>query len=315
MAHIVPYYNASRNFFDVSVTVAEAGYYKLGLNAYTEPAATQNDDPTTGTKQGGTNAFNFKVNGEVIVDVYNSGASPKGTFTDKSLGVVYLNEGANTITMGTNSLTRHGYLNGYTLTKVEQAVEVGTEATVDLAALELFSDETAYTYEATVDGAAVSASVADGVLTLAAEEVGEAVVTVSNGTETYDMAVSVVAAEMSYDCQPDADGICTECGYDTNCYHEGLTTVAIDFKEMAKEAAKQDFWADLPTYTSKSGTVEIKGIGLNYGTSMDDTQKAASEAFFAWVEANYGWSFNNTKSLFTSTVGNRLFICADDSVA
>lgn len=307
MAHAVPYYNANRNWVDISFDVAEAGWYRFDADVYGLAAGNVKDE-TTGCNYGGSRtAYGFKVNGELVRNSYDFTVGPK--IYDRSMGLVYLNAGTNTVTVCAPSVAenRCSFLNGFSFTKAEATIEAGTSADIDLAAYNAYDDANEYTY--TAEGAAVSGS------TLTVSEEGTVSVTATAGetVKTYTVDVYEKTAEMVYDCETGDDAICDICGYDTTCYHEGITVKAIDFKAMVKEAAKQDFWANLPTLTTNGG-VEVKSIGLAYNTAMDADQKAAAEAFFAWVEANYAWSFDNDASRFTNTVANRLFLCADDSI-
>ncbi|MBP3633763.1 MAG: Ig-like domain-containing protein, partial [Oscillospiraceae bacterium] len=98
---------------------------------------------------------------------------------------------------------------------------------------------------------------------------------------------------------------------------ETVNAIEIDFKEFAKEAAKQDFWQVLDTITTSDG-YETKIIG-NYvntqGTNMTAETKAAYDEMRTWMAQTQDWVIDEERSSFKDMGGNRLYLCADEDVA
>ncbi|MBP3633418.1 MAG: hypothetical protein J6J43_02465, partial [Oscillospiraceae bacterium] len=93
-----------------------------------------------------------------------------------------------------------------------------------------------------------------------------------------------------------------------------IRAVAMDFKAIAKEMAKQEFWAALPSATTGNG-VEVRYVGGAYGTSMTAEQSAAYDAMNAWLSETYGWSIDDAFETFKDSDGGRLFISDSDDIA
>ena len=93
-----------------------------------------------------------------------------------------------------------------------------------------------------------------------------------------------------------------------------VKAVPMDFKTVAKEMAKQDFWASLPSFTMANGA-EARYVGGKYGTYLTSEQSAAYDDMMAWLLETYGWTIDDVFATFKSSSGGRLIFCADDSVA
>ena len=133
LAHAVPYYNANRNWVDISFDVEEAGWYRFDADVYGKSSGTDKD-PTTGCNWGGSGkTYGFKINGEYVRDSYDFTKGPK--IYDRTIGLVYLNEGTNTFSIASLvAENRCAFMNGLSFTKAEVTIEEGGSAEIDLAA-------------------------------------------------------------------------------------------------------------------------------------------------------------------------------------
>ena len=118
---------------------------------------------------------------------------------------------------------------------------------------------------------------------------------VSNGDETH----TVTAA-------------CSACGAEFAPTEAELNVIDIDFVEFAQEAAKQDFWAQLPDVTTQSGKA-VKRIGTsyvsgNFTTVMTEEEDAAYDAMRKWQEETMHWSFNEDGMNIKHEQGNMIFL-------
>ena len=79
-------------------------------------------------------------------------------------------------------------------------------------------------------------------------------------------------------------------------------SIVIDFKGSVKEAAKQDFWANLKDAAGAKYTT--KYVGYKGKVGMDDTQKAAYNALREYLWANHGWTIDEAGSYLTTYQSN-----------
>ena len=237
---------------------------------------------------------------------------------------------------------------GIELTEVGTYLLPGQTATVD--ANDYVNFETVLSADSNtvaVSGAVASAAIDEnGDLTVTAgEEVGEGSVTVSTADAEIFTAAVKVATSMDYDCTDEnGDGKCDVCsGKIGECVHktvnttvtsngdethtteavcalcdanilmkeEALNVIKVDFTEFAKQAAEQDFWAELPDAATVSGAA-VKRIGVTYDTNAEDAmpaeENAAYEALIKWQQETLGWSFNESLMDVEYEDGNMIFI-------
>ncbi|MBQ9967935.1 MAG: Ig-like domain-containing protein, partial [Oscillospiraceae bacterium] len=109
--------------------------------------------------------------------------------------------------------------------------------------------------------------------------------------------------------------VCAVCGGAMDCTHDSLQHISFDYKAIAKAASETDWWDALPNATLANG-VEVKRVGVVIDTKPTEEERAAFDELQAWLLENYGWQFAaDVCNFHNSYHGNRVYLCADDSVA
>ena len=89
-------------------------------------------------------------------------------------------------------------------------------------------------------------------------------------------------------------------------------SIKVDFKEFAKKAAQQDFWANLAA-TSKD-TIRYAG-SVAYTTPMPASVKQAYDDMRAWLAENANWNINESKSQIANMwYCQAVYVNADESL-
>ena len=107
--------------------------------------------------------------------------------------------------------------------------------------------------------------------------------------------------------------VCDQCG---ETVQEDATQVLVDldFKALAKEAAKQSWWNDLPYVLTANG-YETRRLGAFRNQTVSDAELAAYNAMQAYLAENEGWTFQMPEWDKNDKVGKRAYLCADDGIA
>lgn len=119
----------------------------------------------------------------------------------------------------------------------------------------------------------------------------------------------LVSKSYAADCtDADQDGICENC--DGSMGKLIPDTITLDFKDFAKNAQQQPFWADLRTAVNEN----TKYIGLDRGTDTTSAaEQAAYDAMIAWAKETYGWTIDEDISGFKHYF-KRLYLNGQDDI-